>query len=148
LCLYKVVEGLRARRTRLERAARRGGNALQVLVEIFPETPQKVVEWLNALFPVHREWDAMCVDSAVPAHVRGLDIQDFVTNTLKPLRDNVAHALTESSGELTVSPDELLDSQEITTWLPLLKCIVRRMLKNDFPAEFLAYLGEDGVVRV
>jgi hypothetical protein len=147
LCLYKIVEGLRARRTRLERAARRSGSSYTPPSEEFPNTADEIVGWLNALFPIHREWDRMCIETAVPPDVRGKSIQDFVTATLKPLRDNISHALTEASGELTMSADELLDFQHVNQWLALTKCIARRMLKNDFPAEFLSYLGEDGVIR-
>jgi len=148
LCLYKIIEGLRARRTRLERAARRsGGAAPAVPAELLPQTDAEIVTWLNALFPVHGDWVAMAVQTAVPAKVRGRDVQEFVADTLRPLRDNVAHALTEPSGELTVSADELLDVHSVNNWLTLTRCIARRMLKNDFPGEFLPYLGEDGVVR-
>jgi hypothetical protein len=147
LCFYKIIEGLRPRRTRLERAARRRGEPYSPPVEVFPATPGEVVNWLNALFPIHRDWDAMSIESAVPRDVRGRDVQEFVMSNLRRLRDNIAHALTETSGELTVSADELLDIQEVHRWLPVTKCIVRRMLKNDFPAEFLRYLGEDGKVN-
>ena len=89
----------------------------------------------------------MSIESAVPPSVCGRSIDDFITDTLKPLRDNIAHALTEASGELKLSADELLDFQQVNQWLALTKCIVRRMLKNDFSAEFLSYLGEDGSIR-
>lgn len=147
LCFYKIIEGLRARRTRLERAARRSGTSYAPPSEVFPKTTGDIVGWLNALFPVHREWDQMSIESAVPADARGRGIQDFVSDTLRPLRDNIAHALTETSGELTLSADELLDFQRVNRWLALTKCIARRMIKNDFPNEFLSYLGEDGVIR-
>lgn len=71
LCFYKIIEGLRARRTRLERAARRRGTSYSVPAEEFPATAAEIIGWLNALFPVHREWDAMCIESAVPPDVRG-----------------------------------------------------------------------------
>ena len=148
VCFYKIIEGLRARRVRLERASRRSGVPQAAApAELLPATASEVVRWLNAIFPVHREWDAMCIETAVPPIVRGQAVQDFVAGTLKPLRDNITHALTEISGELTVSADELLDINQVAQWLFLTKCIVRRMLKNDFPVEFLSYLGEDGVVR-
>jgi hypothetical protein len=66
----------------------------------------------------------MCIETAVPPSVRGQAVQDFVTCTLRPLRDNIAHALTEASGELTVSADELLDVDQVSQWLSLTKCIV------------------------
>jgi hypothetical protein len=39
-----------------------------------------------------------------------------------------------------------MDLREVYKWLPLTKCIVRRMLKNEFPDEFLSYIKEDGTV--
>lgn len=142
LCFYKIIESLRARRTRMTKAARRGGAPYAVPTEILPATAAAIVDWLTNLFPIRREWDAMCIQSAVPLEVRGKSIHDFVTETLKPLRHNIAHALTEGSGELTVSADDLLDFYHVNKWLPHTKCIVRRMLKNDFPTEFLSYLRE------
>jgi hypothetical protein len=88
----------------------------------------------------------MALASAVPIEVRGLEI-DFVTDhTLKPLRDDMAHALLSISGELTLSVDELLHVQKINKWISLTKCMVRRTLKNEFPSDFLSYLREDGTV--
>jgi hypothetical protein len=142
LCFYKIIEGLRARRTRLERTANRGGASYSVPAEVFPATPGDLVNWLNALFPIHREWDAMSIESAIPHDVRGRGIQEFVTGTLKQLRNNLAHALLEPSGELTVSADELLDIQQVHQWLPITKCIVRRMLKMIFPRSFCVTSGK------
>ena len=147
LCFYKIIEGLRARRKRLERSARKSGAAHTVPKETLPKAPADIVTWLNALFPIRPAWDAMCLEAAVPPESRGQEMQGFVTKTLKPIRDNISHALTEPSGELTVSSDELLDIHAVDRWLPLTKCIVRRMLKTDFAAEFLPYLGEDGIVH-
>ena len=56
------------------------------------------------------------------------------------MRDRIAHAVLDS-GEPTLSADEDLDMREIYKWLALMKCIVRHMLKSDFPKEFLPYLN-------
>lgn len=37
--------------------------------------------------------------------------------------------------------------EESRGWLPVAKLVARRMLKNEFPAEFLPFLGEDGEAR-
>jgi hypothetical protein len=34
----------------------------------------------------------------------------------------------------------------VRKWLGLMKVIVRRMLKNEFPAEYLPFLKEDGTL--
>jgi hypothetical protein len=45
--------------------------------------------------------------------------------------------------ELPLSPDELLHKHEVQKWLPVLKCMVRRMLRNDFPADFLPWVPDE-----
>jgi hypothetical protein len=62
---------------------------------------------------------------------------------VRPVRDRIAHAVLDS-GELTFSADEDLDIREIYRWLSLMKCLVRHMLKSDFPYEFQPYLNENG----
>jgi hypothetical protein len=42
--------------------------------------------------------------------------------------------------------DEALHLAKMSHWLPLLKCVVQRMLKNEFPDEYLPYLQEDGSI--
>jgi hypothetical protein len=46
--------------------------------------------------------------------------------------------------ELELSADDRIDLWKIAKWLPLTKCIVRRMLKREFPEEFLTHLADDG----
>jgi hypothetical protein len=67
-------------------------------------------------------------------------------STVWPLRVWIAHAILDS-GEPTLLADEGLDLQKLTKWLPLAKCIARRMLKVEFPPEFLPFVAEDGSVR-
>jgi len=38
----------------------------------------------------------------------------------------------------------LLHTQQVSRWLSATKCIARRMLKNEFPSEFLSYVRDDG----
>ncbi|OLC41833.1 MAG: hypothetical protein AUH43_23865 [Acidobacteria bacterium 13_1_40CM_65_14] len=65
---------------------------------------------------------------------------------MRDLRNAVAHALSDSTGAMTVSADEALHLDRVSQWIPLTKCIVRRMLKNEFPEQYLAYLREDGTL--
>jgi len=57
----------------------------------------------------------------------------------------IAHAVLDS-GELTLSADEEMDIRQVYKWLWLTKCLVRHMLRSDFPAEFLPYFNEPGEV--
>jgi hypothetical protein len=84
--------------------------------------------------------------SLFPDEVVGKSFQYVIDKVLYPMRVDIAHAISSQSGELTLTVDELLHTQNLHKWLPLTKCIVRRMLKNDFPTDFLPYLREDGTV--
>jgi hypothetical protein len=146
LCLYKIIEGVLSRRTRIAGEAKASGQPVPRYREVLPGTNEETAVWLNAIFPIRRGWDGMALESAVPLEVRGKKLGYVINTILQPLRVNVAHALSAKSGELTMSVDELLHIQKISKWLLPTKCIVRRMLKNEFPAEFLSYLREDGTI--
>ncbi len=146
LCLFKIIEGLRAKRKRLTREAKRTGTTVAIPDEILPTDTDEIGTWLNAIFPGKRKWDGLALASAVPPEVRGQNISTVIEKILNPIRDTVAHALLSNKGELTMSADELLHLQQVNKWLSLLRCIARRMLKNDFPGEYLSYLREDGSV--
>ena len=88
----------------------------------------------------------MTLESIFRAEAVGKKFGDVIDKILAPLRVNVAHALSLKSGELTLSVDELLHTQQVNSWLPLTKCIVRRLLKDEFPNEFLCHLAEDGTI--
>lgn len=148
LCLYKILEGVRARRKRIARRDKKAGKPVVAHLELLPKTEAEVVKWLNAIFPIRPDWDAMALASAVPLEVRGREITSVIDDLLAPLRIDVAHALLTASEELTLSVDELLHVRKINRWLSFTKCIVRRVLKNEFPSEFLSYLKEDGAIVV
>jgi hypothetical protein len=142
LCLFKIVEALKARRKKLQRDAKRGGaEYTPPPTEELPTSYAEIRAWLDGLFYVRPPWDLTVLNSAVPPEVRGKPFDEVFTETLNPLRVNVAHALFEDAGpELTISCDDLLDTRKIAKLVPLTKCIARRMLKTDFPAEFLGHL--------
>jgi hypothetical protein len=140
LCLYKIIEALHARRTRLVRAAKRAGAVYVPPTEALPTTHGDIRAWLKALFYARPEWDLMALDLAVPADLRGMSAETVINEILNPLRVNAAHALFLDNGELGLSSDDLLHTRQITHRLAVTKCLVRRMLKNDFPSEFLNHL--------
>jgi methylamine utilization protein MauJ/SEC-C motif-containing protein len=146
LCLFKMIEAMLKRRARLGAEARRAGKTLTREHETIPASPDAAIRWLNAIFPIRRSWDAMALSSIFPNEALGKSCKYVIDKVLYPLRVDVAHAISDQSGELTLTVDELLHTQNINKWLPLTKCIVRRMLKNDFPADFLTYLQEDGTI--
>lgn len=146
LCFFKIIEGIRFRRARLGREAKRRGDTFSRSVEAVPGDPEEFIPWLNAIFPVRRTWDDLTVASILIRDALGKRFGQLVDADLNPLRDQVAHAILKS-GEIALSADELLNVQRVNRWLPLTRCMVRRMLKNEFPVQFLPYLKEDGTFQ-
>lgn len=147
LCLYKVIEGIRARRGRLAMEAKRcGQQPRRFQGEDIPERKEHFEPWLNAIFSIRPTWDDMALAQIFVGEATGRSFSNVADKFLRPLRDNIAHALSKPSGELTISADELLHVREVNKWLPLTKCMVRRLMKNEFPTQFLRYLKEDGTI--
>jgi hypothetical protein len=140
LCLFKIIEALRARRKKLQRAAKASNTGYSAASqEQFPSTYEEIRNWLDALYHVRPPWSLTALDSAVPPEVRGKSFEEVISGLLNPLRVNIAHALFEdASRDLTVSYDELPDTRKIAKLVPLIKCVARRMMKTDFSNEFLA----------
>jgi hypothetical protein len=145
LCYFKIIEAIRVRRGRVASAARQQGLQPTRIVERLPATTADRAAWLNALFPVRGEMDEFVLDNTFPLEVLGKKMSHVIDQHLRPIRLRITHAVLDS-GELTLSPDEPNEERELIKWLPLAKCVARRMLKNDFPAEFLGYLDEYGTI--
>jgi hypothetical protein len=141
-----MIEGMLRRRARLGKEARKAGTTIARAQEHIPGTVDDAISWLNAIFPMRRSWDPMALSSIFPDNIFGKSFKYIIDKYLYPMRVDIAHAVVSQSGELSQSIDELVHAQNLNKWLPLTKCIVRRMLKNEFPGEFLAYLREDGTV--
>jgi hypothetical protein len=148
LCLYKIIEGILGRRARLASEAKRLGLQPRCFqLERVPSRKEDFAPWLNGIFSIRpQRWDEMALDQIFATSVIGKTFGHVAKDSLRPLRDKIAHALTKTSGELTMSADELLHLREVNTWLPLTKCVVRRMMKNEFPTQFLRYLRDDGTI--
>jgi hypothetical protein len=146
LCLFKIAEGILRRRERLAVEAKARQEKLSRPVERIPEHEPDFIPWLNALFPIRRAWDEMALASVFVPAARGRKIKDVIDHELTDLRVDVAHALSSETGTMAVSADEILHVDRVNQWLGLMKCIARRMLKNEFPTEFLSYLQEDGTI--
>ena len=142
ICLFKITEGLFKRRKQLASEARTRGEQVRRPVEQIPNDPPEFTAWLNALYPAPRDWDDMALDSIFIAEDRGRKFQVIFEKQLTDLRTDVAHALSDETGSVMVSADEALHIHRVNRWLPLLKVMVRRMFKNDFPAEFLPGVPE------
>lgn len=148
LCLFKIAEGIRNRRNRFAAEAKARGEAPPARPpERVPNDPQQFEVWLNAIFLPPRIWDEMSLDSIFVVEARNRKFNELLDRELTDLRNDIAHALSTETGEITHNADEALHTARVDKWLPLLRCMVRRMLKNDFPQEYLPHLQEDGTVR-
>jgi hypothetical protein len=145
LCLFKIIEGIRFRRARLGKESAASGKHFHRPTETIPSEKQDFVPWLNAIFPIRREWDEMTVSEIFVDESKGKRISQLVGTDLTALRNEIAHGILRS-GELALSVDDLVHVQRANKWLPLTRCIARRMLKNEFPSQFLSYLKEDGTI--
>ena len=99
LCLFKIVEALRARRTRLARDAKKKNAAYSAPDETLPGTHAEIKVWLEGLFYIRRPFDLSTLDAAVPQDLRGQKASEVIENVLNPLRVKVAHALFGNGGE-------------------------------------------------
>jgi hypothetical protein len=100
---------------------------------------------LRALFYGRPEWDPMSLDEIFPK-VLGKKVSRLLDADLRPVRVKIAHAIL-ASGEPTLMADEGLDIQRATKWLPLTKCIVRRMLKNESRPSSCRFFQKTGRLR-
>jgi hypothetical protein len=143
LCLFKIIEGIRVRRARLGKEASGDRQKCVRPMEVIPNDDTRAKAWLDAIFPIHREWDGLTLSQMFPPESKGKRLMHLVVTELTNLRDQIAHSIMHS-GELSLSADDLVQIQRVNKWLPLTRSIARRMLKNDFPKQFLSYLKDDG----
>jgi hypothetical protein len=146
LCFYKIIEAIRARRKRLMTESKLRGEAVRSVVERVPNGAGDFIPWLNAIYPFPPVWNSQSLSPIFLPEAVGKRFNRIVDDYLRPLRNGIAHSVLDE-GELALSPDDPLDVQKVTRWLPLTKCIARRMMKNEFPNEFLTDLDEDGSFR-
>jgi hypothetical protein len=136
LCFFKVAEGIRLLRSSRAKDAKAKGKSFTRPDERVPSDESRRLPWLLDIFPAQREWDEMALASIFQTEAVGRKFGDLLKHELCDLRDDIAHALTKGSGTVTLSVDEALHLERLTKWLPLMKCIVRSMLRNEFPDEY------------
>jgi hypothetical protein len=145
LCLYKILDGVYARRQRTARDGKPATEREPLLSETLPENESQFKIWMDSIFPLpaRLSWDRMHFDSVFRPEARGKDFVSVFSAYPLPIRNRIAHALV-GTGELGYSIDNASDLQTVFHWLPLSKCMVRRIVKNEFPTEFMPGWREDG----
>lgn len=145
LCFFKIAESVYARRGRQAQERKERGETSRIKrpFEKFPTNRDALISWLNSLYPVRpHSWNTLLLESLLSSEVAGRSFKGICDAYLRPLRDQIAHALfgsmeTGKEKELNLSTDDPLSHDEVDKWLPVAKCLVRRMLKNEFRATFL-----------
>jgi hypothetical protein len=136
LCYFKIAESILNRRKCRAKEARKDGQSPSSKAEIVPSESSNFVQWLNEIFVVAPEWDKLKLDSIFLPEVLGRKFTYVIETYLRPLRTKIAHAVLDT-GVPAISADDDMHIAEIYKWLPLTKCMVRHMLRHDFPNEFL-----------
>jgi hypothetical protein len=83
----------------------------------------------------------MIIESILLPEATGKAFTYVSDSVLVGLRNNIAHALFEGT-ELAISIDDQVKMEAIHRWLPIAKCMTRRMLKNEFRNLVLAGLPD------
>jgi hypothetical protein len=142
LCFYKILELSRKRRKRIG-SSNRSAAGQDRTGERIPARGDRaaMIGWLNALFYLNRDWDDGVLGQVFVRESDGKKINNILDNELRPLRDKVAHGILDDGDFLLL--DSLQERRKVLHWLPLMRCLARRVMKNDFK-EYLEYLQEDG----
>ena len=139
LCFFKIVERIRERRSSAAGEAKGRGQSIgRLLYERFPKGVAELNSWLDSLYVVRpiASWDIMVTRPLLRQEIAGKKFGYIFEKELLPLRIQIAHAIFDT-GEIGLSVDDYLSHEAVAKWLPVLKLMVRRMIKNEFPAEFL-----------
>jgi hypothetical protein len=131
LCLFKVIEGTQARRSRLDKDVISRGGTPHRLRERLPVDADSAASWLKQLFP-HTAWDPDSTLLIFPGKTLGMRMNTVLQTHLRPLRNRVAHAVLDS-GEMALSADLSFERSTVEEWLPLTKCFARYFLNKEFP---------------
>jgi hypothetical protein len=131
LCWYKIVEGINAKRE-AETALLKAPLLLR-----YPERLEKdnteQRKRLEEAFPFIRLCGATDAawDDLVPVDVRDWKFNRVREKRLEPLRNKLAHMISEASGDLSLSPDSRENARQVNTWISLLRFIARVMIMNE-----------------
>lgn len=131
-CYYRIIEGITVRRARICQAAIASKQAplRQERIRI-PGDTTELRRLLSTAFCRNQEWEDITVDMVFPTCCRGRKVLNIVENTLRPLRDKVAHMLLDA-GEPSLNLDDAADCDEVLKWLPFSKLIARLMYLQEF----------------
>jgi hypothetical protein len=131
LCWYKIVEGVNTKRE--PEAAQLKGPLPLRYPERMEEDSVEQRKRLEEAFPFVKQWGTADAawDDLVPAEVRSWKFNRVREQKLEPLRNKIAHMISEPSGDLSLSPDSRENSREVNKWISVLRFIARVMIMNE-----------------
>ena len=71
------------------------------------------------------------LDHVAPTEVFGWRYNRIRQERLEGIRDKIAHMLSESGGDLSLSPDTHSHRTEVARWISLLRLMARVMIRNE-----------------
>jgi hypothetical protein len=135
LCWYKIIEGIYWKRDD-ERAAKPKGSRRDPtpkIPELVPDGREELRRSISSIFPTvgtkgltDGRWDG-----SIPDEVLGWKFGHIRQDHLEPMRNKIAHMLSEPSGDLSLSPDTRAHMVEVTKWITLLRFMARVMIQNE-----------------
>jgi hypothetical protein len=131
LCWYKMVEGINVKReeeTRVLKAAlpMRFSERLELTKQAQRQRLEEAFPFIKQAGTSDDAWDDL-----IPDEVLGRKFNRVRQDKLEPLRNKIAHMISESSGDLSLSPDSRENAREVTKWISLLRFIARVMTMNE-----------------
>lgn len=131
LCWYKIVEGINVRRAEETKVSK--APLPMKLSERLEQTRVQQRERLAEAFPMIQLVGASDSrwDEVVPEEVLNWKFNRVREQKLEPVRNRIAHMISEPSGDLSLSPDSRENIREVTKWLSLLRFISRVMILNE-----------------
>jgi hypothetical protein len=131
LCWYKIVEGINVKRE--EETAKLKAALPLKYSERLEKTKVKQRQRLAEAFPFIKAAgiEDSAWDDLVPDEVLDWKFNRVRQHKLEPLRNRIAHMISEPSGDLSLSPDSRENAREVTKWISLLRFIARVMTMNE-----------------
>lgn len=128
LCLYKVIEAINWQRSRDDVARTR-----LKLPETQPKTTEDLLKTLRMVFPSCKEADPPW-GGIFPYEQAGWRFSRIRQEKLEPIRNKIAHMLTDPSDGPGLLPDDTRHLATVSEWLPVLRLMARVMVVNEFDA--------------
>jgi hypothetical protein len=131
LCWYKIIEDVNAKRA--EETTLLKKSLSMKFVERIEKTKIDQRKRLVEIFPVVRLFGAMDErwDDVVPDEVLDWKFNRIREQKLEPMRNRIAHMISEPTGDMSLSPDSRENAREVTKWISLLRFIARAMILNE-----------------